>query len=122
LKQIGVNNSQLSIFQELADCMTLLSTISLSLSLSLSLFFFFFFFFFFFYLLPGTLGDILHRKTHDSSFLTSELKREFAQHIAAGLNFMHSQNPPICHRDIRSFNIFVCRSFSCFVCYDILTS
>lgn len=74
LKQVGVNNSQLSIFQELADC---------------------------------TLGDVLHRKSHDTTFLTSDVKRCFAQNIAAGLNYLQSQNPPICHRDIRSFNIFL---------------
>jgi serine/threonine protein kinase len=32
----------------------------------------------------------------------------FAQDIAAGMHFLHTFNPPIIHRDLKSPNVLVC--------------
>jgi serine/threonine protein kinase len=52
----------------------------------------------------GVLGDILHKSNVDFSRL---LKRKMCIDIARGLDYLHSREPPIIHRDLRSFNIFV---------------
>ena len=44
---------------------------------------------------------------HTFESLPFRLRLLIAWDIAKGMNSMHSQNPPIIHRDLRSPNIFV---------------
>jgi serine/threonine protein kinase len=54
----------------------------------------------------GVLGDILHN--NKTAFeLPRLLKQKMCVDIALGLAYLHSRDPPIIHRDLRSFNIFV---------------
>jgi len=39
--------------------------------------------------------------------------REFALDIAHGLSYLHSLKPPVIHRDLKSLNVLIDRSFSC---------
>jgi serine/threonine protein kinase len=52
----------------------------------------------------GVLGDLLH-KTNTS--LTYDLKKKFCLDVTRGLMYLHTRDPPIIHRDLRSFNIFI---------------
>lgn len=52
----------------------------------------------------GVLGDILH---NTSTALSKALKKKMALEILSGLQYLHSRDPPIVHRDLRSYNVFV---------------
>lgn len=54
-----------------------------------------------------TLGDILYDTAYSDFQLHNVLKKNFCCNIAAGLTYLHSFKPPIVHRDLRSFNVFI---------------
>jgi len=39
--------------------------------------------------------------------LSWKLRKQFLLQIAIGMNFLHTNNPPILHRDLKSLNIFL---------------
>ena len=57
------------------------------------------------YCAGGTLFNILHQR-HDL-ILTWGLRLRFLQEIATGMNFLHTNDPPIIHRDLKSLNILL---------------
>ena len=57
------------------------------------------------YCAGGTLFNILHQK-HEL-ILTWGLRLRFLQEIATGMNFLHTNDPPIIHRDLKSLNILL---------------
>eukprot|EP00592_Proboscia_alata_P026226 CAMPEP_0194445332 /NCGR_PEP_ID=MMETSP0176-20130528/127802_1 /TAXON_ID=216777 /ORGANISM="Proboscia alata, Strain PI-D3" /LENGTH=434 /DNA_ID=CAMNT_0039271873 /DNA_START=297 /DNA_END=1601 /DNA_ORIENTATION=- len=52
----------------------------------------------------GSLRQLLDDKEKD---LSIQLRLRLALHVAEGMMYMHAQNPPILHRDLKSHNIFV---------------
>lgn len=56
------------------------------------------------YMPGGSLTDLLLNK---SQFLSLEMMVSLAHDIALGLNFLHTNNPPILHRDLKSHNLLV---------------
>lgn len=52
----------------------------------------------------GSLTDVLLNKTQ---FLSVDMRISFAHDIALGLNFLHTNNPPILHHDLKSDNLLV---------------
>lgn len=56
-------------------------------------------------LIIGVLGEKLH---HSNEHFSDELKFLICADIAKGMKYLHSLTPPIIHRDLRSFNVFVC--------------
>jgi hypothetical protein len=79
LRQLGVDVPELSIIQELAPF--------------------------------GTLGDLLHKPVPGEArmceALTIHQQKRFCRDMAHALAYLHSHRPPVIHRDIRSFNIFI---------------
>jgi len=56
----------------------------------------------------GTLHDIMvQRRASQHAFSLADIIN-FAFQIAKGLNYLHTLDPPILHRDMKSENIFVC--------------
>eukprot|EP00002_Diphylleia_rotans_P010349 TRINITY_DN207_c1_g2_i1.p1 TRINITY_DN207_c1_g2~~TRINITY_DN207_c1_g2_i1.p1 ORF type:complete len:2529 (-),score=565.37 TRINITY_DN207_c1_g2_i1:198-7784(-) len=52
----------------------------------------------------GTLYDVLH---NDNLKLAYVMRLRFMQDIAKGMQYLHSANPPILHRDLKSMNVLV---------------
>ena len=57
------------------------------------------------YCAGGTLFNILHQKRELK--LSWELRLKILLEIATGMNFLHTNNPPIIHRDLKSLNILL---------------
>eukprot|EP00002_Diphylleia_rotans_P035707 TRINITY_DN781_c0_g1_i10.p1 TRINITY_DN781_c0_g1~~TRINITY_DN781_c0_g1_i10.p1 ORF type:complete len:2527 (-),score=625.44 TRINITY_DN781_c0_g1_i10:128-7708(-) len=55
-------------------------------------------------MLHGTLFDVLHDRGKDISV---QLRTHFMYDIVKGMNYLHSSNPPILHRDLKSLNVLV---------------
>jgi len=52
------------------------------------------------YCAGGTLFNILHQKKE--LIITWELRLRILYEIAVGMNFLHTNDPPIIHRDLKS--------------------
>ena len=53
----------------------------------------------------GNLFELLYKKTH--IYLSWEFKKKILLEIAIGMNYLHTNNPPILHRDLKSLNILL---------------
>ena len=53
----------------------------------------------------GNLFELLYKKPN--IYLSWELKRKILLEIAIGMNYLHTNNPPILHRDLKSLNILL---------------
>ena len=53
----------------------------------------------------GNLHELLFKKKYLE--LSWKLRKQFLLQIAIGMNFLHTNNPPILHRDLKSLNIFL---------------
>lgn len=53
----------------------------------------------------GSLFSLLHEKR--SITLSLKQKHRMALDIAKGMNYLHTQEPPILHRDLKSLNLLV---------------
>jgi serine/threonine protein kinase len=52
----------------------------------------------------GVLGEMLHNSATD---MAKPLKKKMSLEIIKGLQYLHTREPPIIHRDLRSYNVFV---------------
>ena len=70
----------------------------------------------------GDLNEYLQPKTmtHNYETFPVRLRLLIAWDIAKGMLSMHTQEPPIIHRDLRSPNIFVSTEIQLFFCYSQL--
>ena len=57
------------------------------------------------YCFGGSLFSLLHEK--QSIKLTFKQRYRMALDIAKGMNFLHIQEPPILHRDLKSLNLLL---------------
>ena len=57
----------------------------------------------------GSLRQLLDNKERD---LPITIRLQMALHVAEGMTYLHTQNPPIIHRDLKSHNIFVHETFT----------
>ena len=57
------------------------------------------------YCVGGTLFDLLYKKK--DLILKWELRLKILLEIAIGMNFLHTNVPPIIHRDLKSLNILL---------------
>jgi alpha-tubulin suppressor-like RCC1 family protein len=57
----------------------------------------------------GNLFELLHQ--HKEITLNWEEKRRIALEVALGMNYLHSFEPPILHRDLKSMNVLLDRNF-----------
>ena len=53
----------------------------------------------------GNLHELLYKKKH--IYLSWKKRKEFLLQIAIGMNYLHTNNPPILHRDLKSLNILL---------------
>ena len=53
----------------------------------------------------GNLHELLYKKKH--IYLSRKIRKEFLFQIAIGMNYLHTNNPPILHRDLKSLNILL---------------
>ena len=53
----------------------------------------------------GNLQELLVKKKN--LYLTWKLRKNILLQIALGMNYLHGNNPPILHRDLKSLNIFL---------------
>ena len=53
----------------------------------------------------GTLFDLLYK--NKNIYLTWSLRLKLLLEIAIGMNFLHTNNPPIIHRDLKSLNVLL---------------
>ena len=53
----------------------------------------------------GNLFELLYKKPNVN--LTWELKKKILLQIAIGMNYLHTNNPPVLHRDLKSLNILL---------------
>jgi len=56
------------------------------------------------YLSGGSLNHLLYDATQEVSW---ELRWGFARDAAIGMNYLHTRNPPILHRDLKSGNLLI---------------
>eukprot|EP01017_Pseudomicrothorax_dubius_P009593 TRINITY_DN13292_c0_g1_i1.p1 TRINITY_DN13292_c0_g1~~TRINITY_DN13292_c0_g1_i1.p1 ORF type:complete len:223 (+),score=22.80 TRINITY_DN13292_c0_g1_i1:106-774(+) len=57
----------------------------------------------------GTLFDLLHRKKNIT--LPWSVRIKFAKDIALGMHYLHTCEPPIIHRDLKSLNLLINTEF-----------
>ena len=57
------------------------------------------------YCAGGNLHELLYKKKH--IYLSWKIRKEFLLQIAIGMNYLHTNNPPILHRDLKSLNILL---------------
>lgn len=53
----------------------------------------------------GNLFELLYKKPN--IYLSWELKKKILLEIAIGMNYLHTNNPPVLHRDLKSLNILL---------------
>ena len=53
----------------------------------------------------GNLFDLLYKRPNIN--LSWELKKKILLEIAIGMNYLHTNNPPVLHRDLKSLNILL---------------
>ena len=53
----------------------------------------------------GNLHELLYKKKH--IYLSWKIRKEFLLQVAIGMNYLHTNNPPILHRDLKSLNILL---------------
>lgn len=53
----------------------------------------------------GTLFEVLHEKRKSIPNISWRQRHKMALDIAKGMHFMHSSNPPLMHRDLKSLNL-----------------
>ena len=53
----------------------------------------------------GNLFELLYKKPHIN--LSWELKKKILLQIAIGMNYLHTNDPPVLHRDLKSLNILL---------------
>lgn len=52
----------------------------------------------------GSLYDLLHKRKEK---LSTMAQLQYALGIAKGMEYLHTRNPPIIHRDLKSNNVMV---------------
>jgi serine/threonine protein kinase len=57
----------------------------------------------------ATLFDFLHESNHTISM---KVKLSIAKQIARGMLFLHTNDPPIIHRDLKSLNILLVNKYN----------
>ncbi|PKI35987.1 hypothetical protein CRG98_043616 [Punica granatum] len=67
------------------------------------------------YLPRGSLYKLLHR-TVDREKLDERRRLNMAYDVAKGMNYLHKRNPPIVHRDLKSPNLLVDKTYTVKVC------
>jgi serine/threonine-protein kinase CTR1 len=55
----------------------------------------------------GSLFNLLHEPKETKEKLSTQQQLEYALQIAEGMEYLHSHNPMIVHRDLKSLNILV---------------
>ena len=55
----------------------------------------------------GTLFELLHEKKKSVPNLTYKQRKKMMLDIARGMHFMHSLEPPLMHRDLKSLNLLL---------------
>lgn len=55
----------------------------------------------------GTLFELLHEKKKSVPSITYKQRKKMMLDIARGMHFMHSLEPPLMHRDLKSLNILL---------------
>lgn len=58
------------------------------------------------YMQQGSLYDVLHNKSMQSR-MTWKTRLQMALDASRGMEYLHRQNPPILHRDVKSLNFLV---------------
>lgn len=61
----------------------------------------------------GSLFHVLHLRKHD---LPLQIKWQIAYQSAQGMTYLHSKNPPIIHRDLKSLNILISQDYNAKIC------
>jgi serine/threonine protein kinase len=62
----------------------------------------------------GTLEDLLLQNIGEHPCVKQWTYRlRMATDIAKGMDFLHRQNPPIIHRDLKSANVLVAEQYCC---------
>ncbi|XP_027090662.2 serine/threonine-protein kinase-like protein At3g51990 [Coffea arabica] len=61
------------------------------------------------YMPNGSLYDLLHRSTRPPGWTR---RVRFALQLAKALHFLHSSNPPVIHRDVKSSNVLIDANFN----------
>eukprot|EP01105_Mastigella_eilhardi_P010724 TRINITY_DN2495_c0_g1_i11.p1 TRINITY_DN2495_c0_g1~~TRINITY_DN2495_c0_g1_i11.p1 ORF type:complete len:808 (+),score=89.13 TRINITY_DN2495_c0_g1_i11:2-2425(+) len=62
------------------------------------------------YMPQGSLADVL---ANGAFYLSYDMMVNIAHDIALGMNFLHTNDPPILHRDLKSANLLLASNFSC---------
>lgn len=57
----------------------------------------------------ATLFDFLHESNH---IISMKVKLSIAKQIARGMLFLHTNDPPIIHRDLKSLNILLVNKYN----------
>jgi len=61
----------------------------------------------------GSLYDVLKKEGFDVGW---DKAFKFSIEMSAAVNFLHTHNPPIFHRDMKTLNLLITESFDCKVC------
>lgn len=59
-----------------------------------------------------SLGSLRQVLDDNERVLSQELRLSIALQVAEGMTYLHNQNPPIIHRDLKSHNIFIHETFT----------
>jgi serine/threonine protein kinase len=59
-----------------------------------------------------SLGSLRQRLDDHGQNLSTHLRLSLALQVAKGIPYLHNQDPPIIHRDLKSHNIFVHETFA----------
>jgi len=56
---------------------------------------------------PYSVFDLLQRARHNPRRLTPAQRLRFAYETALGMQYLHSRQPPVIHRDLKTMNLLV---------------